>query len=263
MVEELIVKKPVPKPITAKPAPKPVVAKPTPKPVVPMPVPKAIVAKPTPKAVLPKPAPKPVVAKPTPKPVVPKPAPKPVVAKPTPKPVVPKPAPKAIVAKPTPKPVAQKKPAPKPVIAKPTPKPVAAKPVPKPALKKEHTPQTHVSSIQGLAGNAQITKNNVYTFNLPGIGKTSTLAFWATGQSSIDTYGKVWLITPRGRRVIVGIWKESYFKQPSTEISSFYKLKPITENITKKVNGPGTYKIEFEWTDGKDPLVIYRVEITS
>jgi hypothetical protein len=156
------------------------------------------------------------------------------------------------------------KPLPAPVVAKPEPKPVAPKPVAaKPELKKEHTPQTHVSSVQGLAGNAEVTKNNIYTFELSEIGASTTLAFWGTGQNSIDTYGKVWLLTPDGNRLIVGIWKESYFKKPATDVFSYYNLQPITENISKKVTGPGTYKIEFEWTNGKDPLVIYRVEITS
>ena len=289
MVEELIVRKPTPEPVVTKPTPKPVVAKPTPKPVMIEPAPKPVVVEPAPKPVVTKPAPKPVVAKPTPKPVVvkptpkpvvvesapkpvvTKPAPKPVVVKPTPKPVVTKPAPKPVVAKPTPKPVVTKpapkpvvvKPTPKPVVTKPAPKPVVAKPTPKPKIEKEHTPQTYISSVEGVAGNSEISKNNIYTFDLPSIGKSTTLAFWATGKNSIDSYGEVWLVTPVGRRSFVRIWKESNFKQPSTEISSFYMLKPFSDDITKKVSEPGTYKIEFEWTGGKDPLVIFRVEITS
>ncbi len=287
-----IVAKVTQKPIEPKPTPKIALDKPTPNPIKtkpaaslplpkpdltkPVPAPKPVATKPTPKPIMQKkPAPKPVVAKPTSKTVMQKkPAPKSVVAKPTPKPVTQKkPAPKAVVTKPPPKPITQKKPAPKPVVAKPAPKPVTQKkPETKPAVAKpianltpakEHTPQTHVSSVQGLAGNAKTNQNNVYTFNLSGIGSSSTLAFWATGKNSLDTYGKVWLITPEGRRIIVGIWKESYFTAPSTDITSFYQIQPITEDITKKVSGPGTYKIEFEWTDGKDPLVIYRVEITS
>jgi len=151
------------------------------------------------------------------------------------------------------------KPEPKPVIDKPAPKPVEAKAEPK----KEHVPETHVSSVPGLAGKDNENKHNIYTFELPGIGKTTTLAYWATGRNSTDTYGKVWMINPEGRRIILSIWKESYFQKPSTEVSSYYDLKPITERLTKKVSGPGTYKIEFEWTEGKEPLVIYRVEITS
>ncbi|MEN8134973.1 MAG: hypothetical protein ABFS18_05485 [Thermodesulfobacteriota bacterium] len=252
-----------PKPVIEKPAPRP-----GPKPVVPEPSPEPLEAKPTPK-----PTPPPVAAKPKPEPVITKPNPKPAIAIPTPKPVVAIPAPipvvkkqsptKPIVAKPKPKPVAAK-PKPKPnVPKKPAKKAVAVKAEAKPALVKEHTPQTHVSSVQGLAGDGGSSKNNIYTFNLEGIGSSTTLAFWATGRNSIDTYGKVWLITPDNRRIFIRIWKESYFEYPSTQIATYYKLRPITEDITKKVTTPGTYKVEFEWTEGKDPLIIYRVEITS
>ncbi|MFN2365167.1 MAG: hypothetical protein ABR523_01740, partial [Desulfurivibrionaceae bacterium] len=156
------------------------------------------------------------------------------------------------------------KPAPKPVVKK-----AAPKPQPVPAAEKKadppqkHSPQTHVSSEQGLAGPPEVNGKNVYTFELPGLGETTTLAFWATGKESLDSYGKVWLITPEGRRNIIGIWKESYLDKPSNEVYSYYNLKPIAEDITRKVTTPGTYKVEFEWTNGKDPLVIYRVEITS
>ncbi len=177
--------------------------------------------------------------------------------------------------KPAPKPVVTNavKPAATPVPAIPAPKPVVKKAAPKPqpvpaeekkaAPPEKHSPQTHVSSEQGLAGPPGVNGKNVYTFELPGIGETTTLAFWATGKESLDSYGKVWLITPEGRRNILGIWKESYLDKPSTEVYSYYNLKPIAEDITRKVTTPGTYKVEFEWTNGKDPLVIYRVEITS
>jgi hypothetical protein len=212
------------------------------------PLPEVVATEPV--AVAPQPVPAaPVVAKPEPVVIAPKPVPAPVAAKPEPVVIAPKPVPAPVVAKPEPVVIAPK----------PVPAPVAAKPEPK----KEHTPQTHVSSVQGLAGNDKVTKNNVYTFELAEIGASTTLAFWGTGQNSIDTYGKVWLLTPDGNRLIVGIWKESYFKKPATDVFSYYNLQPITENISKKVTGPGTYKIEFEWTNGKDPLVIYRVEITS
>jgi len=251
---------PVPKPVVSeiapkpepKPLPKPVVSETAPKPE-PKPVPKPAARKPAPK-----PEPKPIAKKPTPKPE-PAPLPKVIVVAPTPKPTPTPPASKPVATKPEPKSV------PKTQVAKPTPKPTP-KPEPvaeKPAPKKEHTPQTHVSSVQGLAGNSEVNKNNVYTFELPSIGETTTLAFWATGKNTLDSYGKVWLITPEGRRVIVGIWKESYLEKPSTEVFSYYNLKPIAEDISRKVKGPGTYKVEFEWTNGKDPLVIYRVEITS
>jgi hypothetical protein len=243
-------------------APRPEAAATEPEPVMvaPKPLPAPVVIKPEPPAVAPKPLPAPVVVKPEPPAVAPKPAAKPVVARPEPVIATPKPAPKPVVAKPEPV-IVPPKPAPQPVVARP--EPVAPKPAPKPELKKVHTPQTRVSSVQGLAGNAKVSQNNVYSFELSEIGASTTLAFWGTGLNSLDSYGKVWLITPDGKRLIVGIWKESYFEKPSTDVYSYYNLKPITENISKKVTGPGTYKIEFEWTNGKDPLVIYRVEITS
>lgn len=290
MVEELIVRKPAPAPVAAKPEPQPPKAEPAPveaeiatkavpQPVVrePATMPRMVEAKPAPTpAVAPTPAPKPImpatapepaVEKSAPQPVAPKPAPAAVVAKTTPLPVVPKPAPKPVVEKPTPPPVAPK-PAPEKVVAKPAPKPVAAKPAPKPVaekpeIKKEHIPQTYISSVEGLAGKPELAKNNIYEFDLPEIGSSTQIAFWATGKNSLDSYGEVWLVTPEGRRSFIRIWKESNFKQPASEISSFYMLKPFTDDITKKVSGPGLYKVHFEWTGGKDPLVIFRVEITS
>ncbi|MBU0486034.1 MAG: hypothetical protein KKB30_16135 [Proteobacteria bacterium] len=127
----------------------------------------------------------------------------------------------------------------------------------------ERSPQTHTSSIKGLAGAPDFSRNNIYTFTLPDIGRSSVLAFWATGLRSTDSTGNVWLITPAERRVKVGKWKESNFEIPSAEVSSYYKLKPITEDISDLVTKPGQYKVEFEWTGGVAPLVIFRVEITS
>jgi hypothetical protein len=213
------------------------------------PKPKSLAAKPEAK---PKTKPKTTAEKPAPTPAA-KLNPVPVAKGPVPLPT-PLPAPK-LEAKAEAKPVAQK-PVPEP---EPPPKPAAKKPAPP----GEHIPRTQVSSEKGLAGKAGVNEKNVYTFELPSLGETTTLAFWATGRNSLDSYGKVWLITPEGNRVIIGIWKESYFEKPSTEVYSYYNLKPITENITRKVSGPGTYKVEFEWTNGKDPLFIYRVEITS
>ncbi len=139
---------------------------------------------------------------------------------------------------------------------------VPAKPEPKPVIIKRD-PQTHSSEVEGLAGAASFSKNNVYTFNLEDVGKSSTLKFWATGRRSVESTGNVWLVTPDGRRERVTKWKDRYFDEPSTEISSYKKLKPIKEDISRLVTKPGTYKVEFEWTGGVDPLVIYRVELTS
>ena len=37
------------------------------------------------------------------------------------------------------------------------------------------------------------------------------------------------------------------------------KVKALINDVKEA----GTYKVEFEWTGGIDPLVIYRVELTS
>lgn len=136
------------------------------------------------------------------------------------------------------------------------------KPAPKPVIKKRD-PQIHISKVEGLAGAANFSKNNIYTFHLAETGTVSTLKFWATGRRSIESIGNVWLITPDGRREKITKWKERHFDAPATEISSYKKLKPFFENISKLVTKPGTYKVEFEWTGGIDPLVIFRVELTS
>ena len=138
-----------------------------------------------------------------------------------------------------------------------------AKPAPKPVIIKKRDPKTHASKVEGLAGAASFSKNNVYTFHLADVGTVSTLKFWATGRRSIETTGNVWLVTADGRRKKITKWKDRYFDEPASEISSYKKIKPIVEDISDLVTRPGTYKVEFEWTGGIDPLVIYRVELTS
>ncbi len=141
--------------------------------------------------------------------------------------------------------------------AVPTPPPAA------PPVRIKRKPQTHVSRIEGLAGAPSFSKNNIYTFHLPDVGKVSTLKFWATGRRSIDTVGYVWLISPDGRRERITKWKEQYFDEPATELSSYEKIEPFIEDISELITMPGDYRIEFEWTGGIDPLVIYRVELIS
>lgn len=153
--------------------------------------------------------------------------------------------------------ISKTSPAPKPAITVATPKPA-----PKPVIIKRD-PKTHANEVKGLAGAANFSKNNIYTFHLADVGKVSTLKFWATGRRSIETSGNIWLITPSGRREKIKKWKERNFAKPATEISSYKKIQPISADISKFVTKPGTYKVEFEWTGGIDPLVIYRVELTS
>lgn len=140
-------------------------------------------------------------------------------------------------------------------------------PKPEPVITPEpilpHTPQTHIKDIRGLAGAPKFSKNNVYTFNLANTGKNSHVKFYATGRRSTDTAGEVWLIKPDGEKIRITKWKENNFKYSSEEINTYKKLEPITVDISENINGPGLYQIEFQWTDGIDPLVIYRVELTS
>lgn len=125
-------------------------------------------------------------------------------------------------------------------------------------------PKTQVSSVQGLAGSQNTSKNNVYVFNLSEVGPTTTLTYYATGRRSKDTAGNIWLVTPGGLREKVGAWKSGQFEISSTtEASSYTKYKPATADISGLVKGAGEYKIEFEWTDGIAPLIIHQVEITS
>ena len=141
------------------------------------------------------------------------------------------------------------------VVAAPKPAVVA-----KPAASKR-SGKSHVSNVQGQAAAADFSKNNVYEFDLSRVGKVSTLTFYATGRSNIDSDGKIWLITPDGRREKIGAWEIS---NVSTIGASSYKdLKAIKHDISKLVTNPGTYKVEFEWTSGLGPLYIYRVELTS
>ena len=126
-----------------------------------------------------------------------------------------------------------------------------------------HTPTTYSSEVKGLAGAPSFTENNVYSFVLPQVGDSSILSYYATGRRSTESYGNVWLITPDGRREKISKWKSGQFDDPATEIKTYKKLAPLTEDISKYVREPGMYKVEFEWTDGIDPLVIFRVELTS
>ncbi|NTV14123.1 MAG: hypothetical protein HGA96_09390 [Desulfobulbaceae bacterium] len=139
--------------------------------------------------------------------------------------------------------------------------PVVAIPPPPPPMR--HEPRTLINSVQGLAGATSFSENNIYTFSLPEVGNTSSLTFYATGRRSPDSYGNVWLVTPEGKKEKVTKWKSSNFTTPATEVKSYQKLKPIISDISDHIKLPGKYQVEFEWTDGVDPLVIYRVELTS
>jgi hypothetical protein len=249
-----------PKPLAAAPVPKPADVIPAPKPAVaPVPKPAVVIPVPTPKP-SPKQVPKPAKASLAPKAVVEtmsKPA---VTKKPDPKP---KAVPKTVAAKPKPSPA----PAPKPSF-KPASKTVAVKPAPavkprssKPAARRD--PKIHVSSVQGMASAGDFSKNNVYSFNLTEVGPISTVKYWINGRFGIDSNGKVWLIAPDGSRENIGNWQEKASADISSGVTSYEELEPVSADVSKQVNSSGTYKVEFEWSEGAGPLYIYRVEIIS
>jgi hypothetical protein len=124
-------------------------------------------------------------------------------------------------------------------------------------------PITHSSSVTGLAGAASFSENNEYSFELEKVGSKSLVKFWATGRRSTDSQGDVWLIAPTGYREKIMKWREKDFTKPATEITSYEQINPIIIDVSDEIGEPGNYRIEFEWTGGIDPLVIFRVELTS
>jgi chemotaxis protein histidine kinase CheA len=170
----------------------------------------------------------------------------------------------AVVPAPVPAPAVTSAPAPAPAPAPiATLPPSVQAPAPQPLTPILRGPQTQSSSVQGLAGSQDSSKNNVYVFNLSEVGPTTTLTYYATGRRSKDTSGNIWLVTPGGHREKVGAWKSGQFETSLAEASSYTSLKPGNVDISGLVKGPGDYKIEFEWIDGIAPLIIHRVEITS
>ncbi len=133
-----------------------------------------------------------------------------------------------------------------------------------------HSPKTYASSVQGLAGTPNFSKDNIYTFSLPETGSLSTLTYYAIGlHNENNTFGTIWLITPDHKREKIGKWKSSDFNNPAAPSQNqknaidYKTLTPISLDISGLVKEPGNFRIEFEWTDGVAPLVIYRVELTS
>ena len=137
-------------------------------------------------------------------------------------------------------------------------------PTPAPVQKaKPHTPLIIAMTQRGLAGSVDYSKGNIYPFTLGETGPKSNLTYWATGHRSTDSYGEIWLSTPDGERHRIGKWKKSYFDTPAAEIKKYSQLKPVSIDISDYLTTPGDYNVEFHWTDGIDPLVIFRVEIRS
>ncbi len=152
------------------------------------------------------------------------------------------------------------------VPAAPTPKPAAESQAPAAAtagwMAKDN--QVHVNSTRGLAGAEGNTVNNVYTFNLERIGNNASLRFYGFGNRSGNSYGKVYLLGPDGSRSEVAEWKPALLQGPKfSEVKSYADVQPVTADLSGKVTSAGQYRIEFKYTDGDEPLNIYRVELKT
>ena len=145
----------------------------------------------------------------------------------------------------------------------PAPPSAATAPAPKPLTPVLRSQQTKVSSVQGLAGGNKSSHNNIYPFTLSEVGPTATLTYYAAGRRSKDTAGIIWLVTPSGLREKIGVWKNGQFELAQPIPPPHNTLTPVVIDISNVVKIPGDYQVEFEWTDGIAPLIIYRVELTS
>jgi hypothetical protein len=143
--------------------------------------------------------------------------------------------------------------------------PVAAT-VPAPVVTggKSKADQGYVSSVRGLAGSEGNIANNVYTFTLDRIGGQAKLIFYGYGNRSGNSYGRVYLVGPDGNRAEVARWRPDLLKGPKvSEFKTYTEVQPISADISSQVKQPGQYRVEFQYTDGDDPLNIYRVEIQT
>lgn len=120
----------------------------------------------------------------------------------------------------------------------------------------------HVSSVRGLAGAAGNISNNIYAFTLDRIGSQAKLVFYGYGNRSGDSYGRVYLIGPDGRRTEVAQWQPDLLKGPKvSDFKTYTEVQPISADISSQVKQPGQYRVEFQYTDGDEAFNIYRVEI--
>jgi len=127
----------------------------------------------------------------------------------------------------------------------------------------KHVVRNYVVQAKGWAGIPEFSKNNVYSFELPEIGDKTTLTFYASGRTSTDTYGDVYLVTPEGKQKRVYRWSPDDFEIPLKEAMTYRHLKPVRVDISGLVRKPGRYQVRFQYRDGDDPLGILRVEIKS
>ena len=129
---------------------------------------------------------------------------------------------------------------------------------------KDKDNQVYVNSVHGIAGAEGNISNNIYAFTLDKIGGQTKLVFYGYGNRSGDSYGRVYLIGPDKNRTEVARWQPDLLKGPNaSEFKSYTEVRAISADISSHVKQPGQYRVEFQYTDGDEPLNIYRVEIQS
>jgi hypothetical protein len=125
-------------------------------------------------------------------------------------------------------------------------------------------PQSYISKTQGLAGSGSNVVNNIYTFDVQLFGNETWLSFNGYGRTTNSSFGEVYLITPAGQRHQVASWSPDQLKATNYfGVKSANDVQPIKADITQFVNATGTYKVEFIYRDGNEPLTIYEVEIRT
>lgn len=145
----------------------------------------------------------------------------------------------------------------------------AVKDAPKQAPAPSHklsaaSPQIYASQTKGLAGSGSNIFNNIYAFDIQLFGKQSWLSFNGYGRKTNNSFGEVYLITPAGQRHQVASWSPDQLKASNYYgVKSAKDVKAIKTDISQLINATGTYKVEFTYRDGNEPLTIYQVEIKT
>lgn len=134
----------------------------------------------------------------------------------------------------------------------------AAAPATKRSLTKPE-PRSYVSKTQGRAGFNNV--NNKYAFMVESIGTKATVHYWGAGGSGNDTFGKVCLIHPSGREVVIGAWAPDDLPKNANDVAFWKRLPEKTIDVTEHMTEPGEYTIAFRYTGGHVGFEILRVEL--
>ncbi len=125
-------------------------------------------------------------------------------------------------------------------------------------------PQTYTSQTTGLAGSGSNISNNIYSFDVQLFGNQSWLSFNGYGRETNNSFGEVYLITPAGQRHQVASWSPDQLKANNYYgVKSAKDVQPVKADVSQYITAAGTYKVEFTYRDGNEPLTIYQVEIKT